>query len=117
MAAAGHNNYPKFLHVYSQQMSHVQKDRPEVYQHFQNALYAIRRSDRYWAGLSSNLVIEQVLMRSMKSNGGLTRGQSMSEQQQLVWLLSMPASAEVNRAMQELTGVSYDSGEQNKEMT
>ena len=77
----------------------------------------IRRSDRYWAGLSSDLVIEQVLMRSMKTNGGLTRGRGMGEQQRLVWLLSMPACAEVNRTMQELTGVSYDSGEQNKEMT
>ena len=29
----------------------------------------------------------------------------------------MPACAEVNRAMQELTGVSYNSGEQNKDFT
>ena len=29
----------------------------------------------------------------------------------------MPACADVNRAMQELTGVSYNSGEQNKDMT
>ena len=119
MAAAGHNNYTKSLHIYLQQMSHLQDDHPDpdVYQHFQNGLHVIRRSDRYWAGLSSDLVIEQVLMRSMKTNGGLTRGQGMNEQQRLVWLLSMPACAEVNRAMQELTGVSYDSGDQNKEMT
>ncbi|XP_065915240.1 uncharacterized protein [Dysidea avara] len=117
MAAAGHNNYTKSLHIYLQQMSHLQDDHPDVYQHFQNGLHVIRRSDRYWAGLSSDLVIEQVLMRSMKTNGGLTRGRGMNEQQRLVWLLSMPACAEVNRAMQELTGVSYDSGDQNKEMT
>ena len=77
----------------------------------------MRRSDYHWAGLSSDLVIEQVLMRSMKTSGGLTRGRGMTEQQRLIWLLSMPACAEVNRSMLELTGVSYSTGEQNKDMT
>ena len=56
-------------------------------------------------------------MRSMKTDGGLTRGRGMTEQQRLIWLLSMPACGEVNRAMQELTKVSYNSGEQNKNIT
>ena len=40
-----------------------------------------RRTGRYWAGLSSDLVIEQdlVLMRSMKSTGRLTRGRGICE--------------------------------------
>ena len=74
MAASGHNNYTKCLHLYLQQMSNLQYDHPDVYQHFQDGLHVIRRSDRYWAGLSSDLVIEQVLMRSMKTNGDLTQG-------------------------------------------
>ena len=98
-------------------MSHPEKDHPEVYQHFQNGLHVIRRSERYWAGLSTDLVIEQVLMRSMKTSGGLTRGRGMTEQQRVIWSLAMPACAEVNRAMQELTGVLFNSGEQNKDMT
>ena len=40
----------------------------------------------------------------------------MTEQQQLI-SLSMPACGEVNRAMQELTTVSYNSGEKNKDIT
>ena len=77
----------------------------------------VRRSDRLWAGLSTDLVIEQVLMRSLKTSGGLTRGRDFTEQQRLIWLLSMPACAETNRAMQELTGVKSNSGEQNKDMS
>ena len=77
----------------------------------------VRRSDRFWAGLSSDLIIEKVLMRSMKVSGGLTRGRGMTEQQRLIWLLSMPACAEVNKSMQELTGVSYNTGERNKDIT
>ena len=35
----------------------------------------------------------------------------------MIWLLSMTACAEMNRTMLELTGVSYSTGEQNKDMT
>ena len=56
-------------------------------------------------------------MRSLKTSGGLTRGRGFTEQQRLIWLLSMPACAETNRAMQELTGVKSNSGEQNKDMS
>jgi len=69
------------------------------------------------AGLSSDLVNEQVLMRSLKTSGGLTRGSGMTENQRLLWLLSRPACAEVNLAMQEFIGVNYNTGEQNKDMT
>ena len=41
----------------------------------------------------------------------------MTEQQRVTWLLSMPASSEVNKAMQELTEVNYNTGEQNKDTT
>ena len=41
----------------------------------------------------------------------------MTEQQRLIWSLSMPACGEMNKTMQELTGVSYNSGEQNKDLT
>ena len=55
-------------------------------------------------------------MRSLKISGGLTRGRDKTERQRVIWLLFMPAWAEVNRAMLELTGVSYSTGEQNKDM-
>ena len=115
LAASGHN-YTKSALLCLQRMSHLQEDHPEVYQHFQDGLHVIRRSDRYWGGLSSDLVIEQVLMRSMKTSGGLTRGRGMTEQQQVIWSLAMPACVEVNKAMQELTGVPFNSGKQNKDM-
>ena len=98
MAASGHNNYTKCLHLYLQQMSNLQNDHPEVHQHFQDGLHVIRCSYRYWAGLSSDLVIKQVLMRSMKTNGVLTRGRGMTEQQRLIWLLSMPGESSNARA-------------------
>ena len=56
-------------------------------------------------------------MRSLKATGGLTQGRGMSETQRLVWLLSMPITAEVNNAMQQLTEVDYIASEQHKDMS
>ncbi|KAL8580054.1 hypothetical protein ACOMHN_065103 [Nucella lapillus] len=54
-------------------------------------------------------------MRSLKSNGGLTRGSGMGETERLVWLLSMPACAEVNISMQLVTGLSFATSKQHKD--
>ena len=97
-------------------MSSLETDHLEVYRKFKARFHVVRRSNRLWA---TDLVIEQVLMKSLKTCGGLTRGREMTERQpfRVIWLLSMPACAEMNRAMLELTGVSYSTGEQNKNMT
>ena len=117
LAAAGHNNYTKSLHLYLQNMQKLQQTHPDVYRQFEEGYHVIRRSDRYWAGLSTDLIIEQVLMRSLKTTGGLTRGSGMTESQRLVWLLSTPACAQVNCAMQDLTTVTYTSSEQHKDVS
>ena len=41
----------------------------------------------------------------------------MTDNQWLLWLLSRPACAKVNQAMQKLTVVNYNTGEQNRDMT
>lgn len=41
----------------------------------------------------------------------------MSESERLIWLLSMPACADVNSAMQNLTGVMYHTSDQHKDTT
>ena len=117
LAASGHNLYVKCGRLYLQSMSDLRTDHPDVYRAFTSGLHVARRSDRFWAGLSIDLTIEQVLMRSLKTSGGLTRGRGLTEQQRLIWLLSMPACAETNHIMQELTGVQFNSGEQNKDMS
>lgn len=54
-------------------------------------------------------------MRSLKTTGGMTRGRGMSEGQRAQWILSMPDCSEINHAMQEFTGVNYNSSDQHKE--
>ena len=54
--------------------------------------------------------IEQVLTRSLKTAGGLTRGRGMTETQR-------PAYVVINSAMQQLTSVSYTTSEQHKDIS
>ena len=89
----------------------------DVLELFKKGFHVIRRSDHFWAGLSSDLVIEQVLMRSVRSSGGLTHGRGMAESQGAQWLLSMPTCASISSAMQEFASRCYVSSGQHKEMT
>ena len=115
-AASGHNSYTKSAYMYLQTMQSLKDDHPVVHYLFQAGYHVVRRSDRYWGGLSTDLVIEQVLMRSVKSQGELTRGRGMNASQRLVWLLSMPACAQVNLAIQTLNGVRYECSKQHKDL-
>ena len=72
LAAAGHNLYTKSIYAYLQRLAQLSIQHPEVHHQFQNGYHVVRRSDRYWAGLSTDLLIEQVLMRRVKTTRGLT---------------------------------------------
>ena len=116
-AASGHHLYTKASYLYLQTMQNLPITHPRVQNMFEKGFHSIRRSDHFWAGLSTDLVIEQALMRSVKSTGGLTRGRGINEVQRSIWLLSTPATAEINRAMQEFSGVKYHTSDQHKEVS
>ena len=100
-AAAGHFNYLKSAYYYLQEMSELESRHPDVYMKFVNRRHVVRRTNKFWAGLSSDLVIEQTLMRSLKTSGGLTHGSGMNEEQRSLWTMSMPITAAYNMAMQD----------------
>ena len=116
-AAAGHANYLKSAYLYLQKSMALETEHPAVYLKFMNGFHVIRRTNQYWAGLGSDLVIEQTLMRSLKSTGGLTRGSGMTEHQRAVWTMSAPISSTYNLAMQDFNNTMYTTSEQHKETT
>ena len=113
-ASTGHHNYAKSVYLYLQNMYSLKDNNPDVYKIFSEGNFGIRRSDRNWAGLAPDLVTEQVLMRSLKSNGGSTRVTDFKETQRAILLLSMPISSTFNLKMQELTDVYFETSEQHK---
>ena len=116
-SAAGHYNNLKSSNHYLQNMSQLQSSHPDVHAKFTAGFHVIRRSNQFWAGLSSDLVIEQTLMRSLKSSGGLTHGSGMTEEMRALWTMSKPVTARFNNAMQEFTDLVYSTSEQHKEST
>ena len=79
--------------------------------------WVIPRSNQCWAGLSCDFVIEQILMRSLKSTGGLTRGSGMTEDMRNLWTSSAPATSEYNIVMQDFTNLTYTTSLQHKDST
>ena len=116
-AATGHINYAKCARLHLQQMLELETKHPWVHKNFvEHGYHTVRRSDRYWAGLWSDLIIEQVLMRALKTRGGLTRGRGVTESVRLLWVKTMHRSAEVHNAMITLTGHSHRTSEQHVEL-
>lgn len=66
LAASGHNNYTKSRWLYLQQMINLNETYPTVYDLFCQGHHVVRRNDSFWAGVSTDLAIEQVLMKSLK---------------------------------------------------
>ncbi|CAC5413385.1 unnamed protein product [Mytilus coruscus] len=116
-SATGHNLYLKSAYCYLQQMQTLETEYPDMYSKFCVGYHVVRRSNRYWTGISTDLAIEQTLMRSVKTSGGMKRGKGMSEVQRAQWLLSMPACSGINSAMQTVENLQYTTSEQHKEIT
>ena len=113
-AAAGHIKYTKSAYLYLQSMQNLKTKNNSVYNHFQKGCFVVRRSPRYWAGLPCDLIIEQVLMRSLKTTGGLTRGSGFSDITRSIWLLSNPVCSKYRIKLEENLKIEFSSSEQHK---
>lgn len=60
-AAAGHNSYTKAIYIFLQDMIKLETDNPIVFKFFNDGNFVTRRTDRFWAGLPDDLIIEQVI--------------------------------------------------------
>lgn len=103
-AAAGHSNYAKCSRLYLQMMMKLTITHPSIYDKFVRCkMHTVRRSDRFWAGISTDMAIEQVYMRSVKSRGGLTHGRGLSDSVRLMWIQTMHSCAAVHSSLLTLT--------------
>ena len=117
LAATGHNLYTKDVWLYLQRMQELKQEDPEGYKMFAEGYATIRRTDKQYGGIPSDQIIEQLLMRALKTRGGLTRGRGLTEVQQAVWLLSRNVCAEVTNAVHDdLLGLKGGSSEQHVRM-
>ena len=115
-AATGHIKYAKSARLYLQSMQSLHADHPWLYdQYCKSGYHCIRRSDRFWAGLWPDLVIEQCMMRAIKSSGGLTRGRGMTESTRNLWVGTLHECASIHESMAKLTKHRFESSQQHCE--
>ena len=116
-AASGHHNYAKSGRLYLQLMHDLHKSHHWLFNCFSEHGYqVVRRSNRYWAGLWADLIIEQVMMRTIKSRGGLTSGRGMTDYVKMLWVASMHRCSEVHEAMTSVTQLQHQTSEQHQEL-
>ena len=113
-AAIGHFSYLKSVYLHLENMNNFADNNNHVYDWFNNGHFVVRRSSRYWPRLSTDLVIEQELMMSLKTTGGLTRGSGFTECQRAVRLLSMPICSLYSSKMHDITEKFFVSSDQHK---
>ncbi|KAK3932952.1 Elongation factor 4, partial [Frankliniella fusca] len=116
--ASGHLNYAKGAHLYLQQMNSLETlMSPLEFEKFTSkGFFTIRRTEKFWSGTWSDMIIEQVLMKWMKSVGGLTRGRGVSDEVVARALHSLPETSRIMAAVEEFCGMTSASSEQHVEL-
>ena len=112
--AAGHLAYVKYSHLYLQQMSQLEtKMTPSELERFTSkGNFTIRRSDKMWAGVWTDITLEQVLMPTMKTAGGLTHGWGLTDSALNRWVQDMLGRAELIHDFEKFCGTSFTTSEQ-----
>lgn len=115
--AAAHLHYAKSARLYLQEMEslHLRMEQNEFQAMTCNGYFTIRRSDKFWCGVSPDLAIEQDLMRIMKVSGGMIR-RGVTENTLAQWIHTLPSCADICRNIEEFCGVHTVSSEQHVEL-
>ena len=89
-AATDHSNYAKSARLYLQMMKELPTTFSDLYDRFTyNGYHTVRRSNRFWNGIWTDLATEQVSMRLLKTRDGLARGRGIAKNIILSWVHTM----------------------------
>ncbi|KAF3851192.1 hypothetical protein F7725_012964 [Dissostichus mawsoni] len=104
-AAAGHHQYAKGARLYCQLMKQLETlpAYKETFESFTaHGNHVVRYSSHDWSGTWCDICIEQTLMKSAKSEGGLSRGRMRhSDSGHKCWVLTLNHFSNVNQRMEE----------------
>ena len=106
-AATGHNNYAKCARLYCEMMTDLPRKHSELYEQFMAGAHVARRSNKFWAGISTDLAIEQAMMRAVKGRGGLTHGRGVTESVRNTWVSTVHKTSSVKTALAQYTNLEY----------
>ncbi|GBM19601.1 hypothetical protein AVEN_107281-1 [Araneus ventricosus] len=107
--ASGHFPYAKSAHLYLQDMLQLEHlIDPSVFRMFIQGFLTVRRSAKFSCRTLTDMIIEQSLMKSMQTDGGISRGRSTQESVINKWVYSMHAMNTVCEGLEDLANVKMD---------
>jgi len=106
-AATGHNNYAKCARLYVEMMRELPTKHPSVYAQLSSGRHVAHRSKRTWSGLSTDLTIEQAMMRALKGRGGITHGRGATDSVRTTWVSTVHKTAAIKTALAQFTDLEY----------
>ena len=101
-AATGHNNYAKSCRLYHQTAIDLPQHFPRMYEQFMLGNHTVKRTEKDWSGLWTDLAIEQILMKSLKGRGGVV-GRGITDNVTRVWTKTIHRSGEISAAIDHVT--------------
>ncbi|GFS56394.1 uncharacterized protein TNCV_4388641 [Trichonephila clavipes] len=111
--ASGHFLYAKSAHLYLQDMMELENTMDgQIFKNFKNEFFTVKRTEKFNFSTWTDIVIEQILMKSMKTEGGVSRGRSTQESVLFKWVFAMYATNTICDEMEKFCTVSLDSTEQ-----
>lgn len=116
--ATGYFPYAIACQLYLQDMDSLQeKMTPEEFIKFtKNGFFTIRRTEKHWCGVWSDMTIEQTLMRNKKSVGGITHGRGVTASVLQKWIYGLPVAYHVCESMERFCGIETKSSYQHTEL-
>ena len=107
-AATEHIHYAKSARLYLQNMISLEFEFLWVHNKFFNQGYhTVRLSSRCWEALWTDLTIEQLMIRSIKRRGGLTRERGVTKSVRILWINTTCCVSGIHEAMTDLTGSNH----------
>ena len=97
-------------------MEELPERHPWLYEKFLEGKHAVTRTGNDWTSVPTDMTIEETLMRTVKSSGGLTRGRGFDESVRNLWVLSLSHCDQLDRAVKDFAGLNVQSDTGNKEL-
>lgn len=116
--ASGHFLYAKSCHLHLQYMFTLKNKMNWVgYERFtMKDFFTIRRLNKFWSGIWTDMTIEETLMRTMKSVGGLTHGRGITPGILTKWTLGMVFLHNVCDEIEKFCGISITNTDKHVDM-
>lgn len=104
--ASGRFLYAKSTHLYLQDILKLEETMDEqTYENFRNGFFIVKRTEKYNSGTWTDMVIEQSLMKSMKTEG-VSRGRSTKESVLCKWVYAMYATNTICEEIEKFCNIS-----------